>query len=81
MCFMIVGLLIQELTVIFVAIKHDLAIAYVLIGFFIAELVKPKAPLKALGALFTSVIRNYRPLPRWLIALTLASSVVTDWIL
>ena len=47
MCFMIVGLLIQELTVIFVAIKHDLAIVYVFIGFFIAELVKLKAPLKA----------------------------------
>lgn len=81
MCFMIVGLLIQELTGIFVAIKHDLAIVYVFIGFFIAELVKPKAPLKALGAPLTSVIRNFWSLRRLVIALTLASSVVTDWIL
>ena len=81
MCFMMVGLLIQELTGLFVAIKHDLAIVYVFIGFFIAEIGKPKAPLKALSALLTSVIRNYRSLSRWVIALTLASSVVTDWIL
>ena len=66
MCFMICGLLIQELTGIFAALKHDLAIVYVLFGFFVAELVKPKAPMKALSALFTAVIRNYRPLPRWL---------------
>lgn len=59
MCFMIVGLLIQELTGIFVAIKHDLAIVYVFIGFFIAELMQPKAPLKALGPPLTSVIRNF----------------------
>ena len=49
MCFIIVGLLIQEITGIFEAIKHDLAIVYVFIGFFIAELVKRKAPLKVLG--------------------------------
>ena len=48
MCFMIIGLLTNEMTGIFIAIKDKLVIVYAFVGFFIAELIKPKAPIKAL---------------------------------
>lgn len=62
--FIIAGLLIQEITGIFLAIKHDLALAYAFIGFFIAEFVKPTAPMKELHALLRSVIRDHLPFSR-----------------
>ncbi len=43
MCFMIVGLLTNEITGIFVAIKHKLVIVYAVVGFLTAELIKPTA--------------------------------------
>jgi len=61
LCFIIVGLLIQEITGIFLAIKDEIAIVYVFVGFFIAELVRPKAPMKALRALLTSGIGHRFP--------------------
>jgi hypothetical protein len=41
MCFMIIGLLINEITGIFIAVKHKLMILYAFAGFFIAELISP----------------------------------------
>ena len=61
LCFIIIGLLIQEITGIFLAIKEEIAIVYVFTGFFIAELVRPKAPMKALRALLTSRIGHRFP--------------------
>jgi len=51
MCFMIIGLLINEITGIFIAIKHKLMIVYAFAGFFIAELISPKGPSEALDEL------------------------------
>ncbi len=48
MCFMIIGLLINELTGIFIAFKDKLVIVYAFVGFFMAELIKPKLSIKAL---------------------------------
>jgi chromosome segregation ATPase len=51
MCFMIIGLLINEVTGIFIAIKHKLMIVYAFAGFFIAEFIRPKGLGDALGEL------------------------------
>jgi len=48
MCFMIIGLLTNEMTGIFIATKDKLVIVYALVGFLIAELIKPKASIRAL---------------------------------
>jgi len=48
MCFIIIGLLTNEITGIFVAIKHKLVIVYAFVGFLIAELIKPKGHSNAL---------------------------------
>jgi hypothetical protein len=48
MCFIIVGLLINDLTGFFIAIKHELAVVYPFVGFFIAESVKTSTHLKSL---------------------------------
>jgi len=48
MCFMIVGLLINDMTGLFTPIKHELAVVYPFIGFFIAESLKPSTHLKSL---------------------------------
>ncbi len=48
MGFIIIGLLINEITGIFIAIKHELVIVYAFVGFLIAELIKPKPHLKVL---------------------------------
>ncbi|TMA56731.1 MAG: hypothetical protein E6J73_20520 [Deltaproteobacteria bacterium] len=45
---MIIGLLINELTGIFIAFKDKLVIVYAFVGFFMAELIKPKLSIKAL---------------------------------
>ena len=58
LCFMIAGLLLKEMMGVFMAAKDEMAIAYAFFGFFIAELMKPKPPMEALRALFTSVHRN-----------------------
>ena len=58
LCFIIIGLVIQEMTGTFLEIKDEIAIVYALIGFLIAELVTPNGPMKALRALLTSVIRH-----------------------
>lgn len=42
MCFIIIGLLTNEITGVFIAIKHKLVIVYAFVGFFIAELIKTK---------------------------------------
>jgi hypothetical protein len=46
--FMIIGLLINEMTGIFIALKAYLVIVYAFVGFLIAELIKPKPHLKVL---------------------------------
>lgn len=43
MGFIIIGLTLQELTGMFLDLKHELAIGYLFIGFYIVELVKPTA--------------------------------------
>ena len=48
MCFMIIGLLINELTGIFIAFKDKLVIVYAFVGFLITELIKPNPHLKVL---------------------------------
>jgi hypothetical protein len=58
LCFIIIGLVIQEMTGTFLEIKDEIAIVYALIGFLIAELVTPNGPMKALRALLNSVIRH-----------------------
>ncbi|HVO95434.1 MAG TPA: hypothetical protein VMT22_21435, partial [Terriglobales bacterium] len=51
MCFMIVGLLANEITGIFIAIKDKLVIVYAFVGFLIAELIKPTALGNLLGGI------------------------------
>jgi hypothetical protein len=58
LCFMIAGLLLNEMMGVFMAAKDEMAIAYAFFGFFIAELMKPKPPMEGLRELFTSVHRN-----------------------
>jgi hypothetical protein len=48
MCFMIIGLVTNEVTGIFMELKHKLVIVYAFVGFLIAELIKPKGLNKAL---------------------------------
>ena len=48
MGFMIIGLLINEITGIFIGIKHELVIVYAFVGFLITELIKPNPHLKVL---------------------------------
>jgi uncharacterized protein YoxC len=48
MGFMIIGLLINEMTGIFIAVKHKLMIVYAFAGFFITELISPNGRSNAL---------------------------------
>jgi hypothetical protein len=43
MCFMIIGLLTNEITGFFIEIKHKLVVVYAFVGFLIAEFIKPIA--------------------------------------
>lgn len=49
MCFMIIGLLTNEISGLFVEIKHKLVVVYAFMGFLIAELIKPIALGKLVG--------------------------------
>jgi hypothetical protein len=49
LCFMIIGLLVNEITGIFIAVKHKLVIVYAFVGFLIAEVIKPKVLIKTLA--------------------------------
>ena len=60
-CFIIIGLLVNEMTGVFLSIKQEMTILYAFIGFFIAEFIKPKAPLKALRDLLASRFRDRMP--------------------
>ncbi|HXG50974.1 MAG TPA: hypothetical protein VNN77_06140 [candidate division Zixibacteria bacterium] len=59
MCSMIVGLLVNEITGLFVAVKYKLAVVYAFAGFVIAELVRPKGLKWTLASLFRQ--RGGRP--------------------
>ena len=58
LCFIIIGELGSEMAGIFAPIKDAMAVAYVFAGFFIAELIKPKTPFKALGKMFSELLRK-----------------------
>jgi hypothetical protein len=64
MCFIIIGLVISEITGLFTRIKLEMSIVYAFIGFFIAEFTKPRPPLKAIGEMLASLIRNRLPFGR-----------------
>ena len=64
MCFIIIGLMISELTGLFTRMKLEMSFVYAFIGFFIAEFTKPRAPLKAIGELLASLVRNRFPFGR-----------------
>ena len=49
-CFMILGLLLQDMTGMLLSYKQSLAIAYAFLGFLIAELIKSNDPVKAARA-------------------------------
>ena len=63
LCFIILGQLMSEMTGVFRTIKSELTPVYAFTGFFIAELIKPKNPVKALGemlnALFARETRRF----------------------
>ncbi|MGE5216258.1 MAG: hypothetical protein ACM3SP_04540 [Chloroflexota bacterium] len=58
LCFIIVGGLGNETVGVFESIKVEIAAVYVFTGFFIAELIKPKTPFKALGKMFGELFRK-----------------------
>ena len=64
MCFIIIGLVISELTGLFTRMKLQMSIVYAFIGFFIVEFTKPRVPLKAIGELLASLVRNRFPFGR-----------------
>jgi hypothetical protein len=64
MCFIIIGLVMSEITGVFTRMKLEMSSVYAFIGFFIAEFTKPRAPLKAMGDKLASLIRNRLPFGR-----------------
>jgi hypothetical protein len=64
MCFIIIGLMISEITGLFTRMKLEMSIVYAFTGFFIAEFTKPRDPLKAIGEILASLIRNRLPFGR-----------------
>jgi hypothetical protein len=63
LCFIILGQLMSEMIGVFRTIKSEMTPVYAFTGFFIAELIKPKDPIKALGemlnALFARETRRF----------------------
>jgi len=51
MCFIIIGLVITEMTGVFTRMKLEMSIVYAFIGFLIAEFVKPRTPVKRVVAM------------------------------
>ena len=64
LCFIIIGELGSEMTGVFKTIKVEMALVYAFTGFFIVELTKPKAPIKALGEMFSALRRKWLPYSR-----------------
>jgi hypothetical protein len=55
LCFIILGGLVSEMIGVFMTVKSELIPVYAFTGFFIAELIKPKDPIKALGEMFNAL--------------------------
>jgi hypothetical protein len=53
LCFIILGQLMSEMIGVFSTIKSEMTPVYAFTGFFIAELIKPKDPIQALGEILT----------------------------
>ena len=59
MCFIVIGELASEMTGVFIANKVEMAPVYAVIGCFIAELVKPNAPLEVLRKKFREWFHHF----------------------
>jgi hypothetical protein len=58
LCFIIIGELVGEMMGAFATIKGEIALICAFTGFLLAELLKPKNPIKALSEMFSALFRK-----------------------
>jgi hypothetical protein len=56
--FIILGQLVSEAMGVFLTVKGELTLVYAFTGFFTAELIKPRNPIKALGEMLNPLLRK-----------------------
>ena len=61
LCFIILGGLVSEMIGVFMTVKSEMIPVYAFTGFFIAELIKPKDPIKALDKMLNALFRKENP--------------------
>jgi hypothetical protein len=60
-CFMIIGLLLSEMTGVFTRLKLEMSALYMFIGFFLAEFIRSSTSMKSAGEMLALHIRNRLP--------------------